>query len=117
MKLVVVESPAKAKTINKYLGKDYKVLASYGHIRDLPSKNGSVDPDNDFEMVWEADSKSSKRITDIANAAEITLFGEQYRQELIDTARGARDGDKVVIEAEAEPHKLPLAEDSSPAHP
>ncbi|MCA8890472.1 MAG: type I DNA topoisomerase, partial [Hyphomonas sp.] len=68
MKLVVVESPAKAKTINKYLGKDYKVLASYGHIRDLPSKNGSVDPDNDFEMVWEADSKSSKRISDIANA-------------------------------------------------
>ncbi|MDP1556600.1 MAG: toprim domain-containing protein, partial [Hyphomonas sp.] len=68
MKLVVVESPAKAKTINKYLGKDYKVLASYGHIRDLPSKNGSVDPDNDFEMVWEADSKSAKRISDIANA-------------------------------------------------
>ena len=68
MKLVVVESPAKAKTINKYLGKDYKVLASYGHIRDLPSKNGSVDPDNDFEMIWEADSKSSKRISDIASA-------------------------------------------------
>lgn len=68
MKLVVVESPAKAKTINKYLGKDYKVLASYGHIRDLPSKNGSVDPDNDFEMVWEADAKSAKRISDIANA-------------------------------------------------
>lgn len=68
MKLVVVESPAKAKTINKYLGKDYKVLASYGHIRDLPSKNGSVDPENDFEMVWEADAKSAKRISDIANA-------------------------------------------------
>ena len=68
MKLVVVESPAKAKTINKYLGKDYKVLASYGHIRDLPSKNGSVDPDNDFAMVWEADSKSSKRISEIAAA-------------------------------------------------
>ena len=49
MKLVVVESPAKAKTINKYLGSDYKVLASYGHIRDLPSKDGSVDPDHDFE--------------------------------------------------------------------
>jgi DNA topoisomerase-1 len=68
MKLVVVESPAKAKTINKYLGKDYKVLASYGHIRDLPSKNGSVDPDNDFEMVWEADAKSAKRISEIAAA-------------------------------------------------
>lgn len=50
MKLVVVESPAKAKTINKYLGKDYKVLASYGHIRDLPSKDGSVDPEKDFSM-------------------------------------------------------------------
>ncbi len=68
MKLVVVESPAKAKTINKYLGKDYVVLASYGHVRDLPSKNGSVDPDNDFEMVWEADPKGAKRISDIANA-------------------------------------------------
>jgi DNA topoisomerase-1 len=68
MKLVVVESPAKAKTINKYLGKDYKVLASYGHIRDLPSKNGSVDPENDFEMIWEADAKSAKRISDIVNA-------------------------------------------------
>ena len=50
MNLVIVESPAKAKTINKYLGDNYKVLASYGHIRDLPSKNGSVDPDQDFKM-------------------------------------------------------------------
>ncbi|MCL4144122.1 UNVERIFIED_CONTAM: hypothetical protein GTU68_004720 [Idotea baltica] len=68
MKVVVVESPAKAKTIEKYLGPNHTVLASYGHIRDLPSKNGSVDPDNDFEMIWEADSKSSKRVTDIAKA-------------------------------------------------
>ena len=52
MNLVIVESPAKAKTINKYLGKDYLVLASYGHIRDLPSKNGSVDPKNNFEMFF-----------------------------------------------------------------
>ena len=52
MNLVIVESPAKAKTINKYLGDKYKVLASYGHIRDLPSKNGSVDPDQDFKMEW-----------------------------------------------------------------
>jgi len=52
MNLVIVESPAKAKTINKYLGDNYKVLASYGHIRDLPSKNGSVDPDQDFKMEW-----------------------------------------------------------------
>ena len=55
MNLVIVESPAKAKTINKYLGKDYKVLASYGHVRDLPSKNGSVDPENNFQMLWEID--------------------------------------------------------------
>ena len=60
MNLVIVESPAKAKTINKYLGDDYKVLASYGHIRDLPSKNGSVDPDQDFKMEWEVDSFSKK---------------------------------------------------------
>ena len=52
MNLVVVESPSKAKTINKYLGKNYIVLASYGHIRDLPSKNGSVDPENKFKMLW-----------------------------------------------------------------
>ena len=56
MNLVIVESPAKAKTINKYLGSDYTVLASYGHIRDLPSKNGSVDPKNSFKMIWEVDS-------------------------------------------------------------
>ncbi|MEK9681140.1 MAG: toprim domain-containing protein, partial [Pelagibacteraceae bacterium] len=53
MNLVIVESPAKAKTINKYLGENYIVLASYGHVRDLPSKNGSVDTDNNFNMTWE----------------------------------------------------------------
>ena len=58
MNLVIVESPAKAKTINKYLGNNYTVLASYGHIRDLPSKNGSVDPDQNFKMEWEVDSFS-----------------------------------------------------------
>ena len=58
MNLVIVESPAKAKTINKYLGDNYIVLASYGHIRDLPSKNGSVDPENNFKMEWEVDSFS-----------------------------------------------------------
>jgi DNA topoisomerase-1 len=62
MIVVVVESPAKAKTINKYLGSDYKVLASYGHIRDLPSKDGSVEPDNDFAMSWEVDGKAAKRV-------------------------------------------------------
>ena len=70
MKTVIVESPAKAKTINKYLGKDYKVLASFGHIRDLPSKDGSVDTENDFAMTWEVDSDSKKRIKDIADSAK-----------------------------------------------
>jgi DNA topoisomerase-1 len=70
MKLVIVESPAKAKTINKYLGDNYIVLASYGHIRDLPSKNGSVDPDNNFKMEWEVDSFSKKYIKEITDAAK-----------------------------------------------
>jgi DNA topoisomerase I len=68
MTVVVVESATKAKTINKYLGKDFTVLASYGHIRDLPAKDGSVRPDDDFSMDWEVDSKSAKRVADIANA-------------------------------------------------
>ena len=70
MNLVVVESPAKAKTINKYLGDDYIVLASYGHIRDLPSKNGSVNPDTNFSMEWEVDSFSKKYLKEISDAAK-----------------------------------------------
>ena len=68
--VVVVESPAKAKTINKYLGPGYTVLASYGHIRDLPSKDGSVRPDADFEMDWEIDARSEKHIKAIADAVK-----------------------------------------------
>ena len=68
MNIVVVESPSKAKTINKYLGSGYEVLASFGHIRDLPPKDGSVDPDNDFRMLWEVDPQSQKRMNDIARA-------------------------------------------------
>ena len=68
MPVVVVESPAKAKTINKYLGKDYTVLASYGHVRDLPPKNGSVDPDDSFAMKWEVASDSKKHVKAIADA-------------------------------------------------
>jgi DNA topoisomerase-1 len=70
MKVVVVESPGKIKSINKYLGPGYKVLASFGHIRDLPAKDGSVLPDQDFEMSWEVDSASQKRIKDIADAVK-----------------------------------------------
>lgn len=68
MPVVVVESPAKAKTINKYLGDDYIVLASYGHVRDLPPKDGSVDPENGFEMLWEVASDSKKHMKAIADA-------------------------------------------------
>src|SRR5215470_8347648 len=68
MKVVVVESPAKAKTINKYLGSDYKVVASYGHVRDLPAKDGSVLPDSDFAMSWEVDGKSEKHVKTIVQA-------------------------------------------------
>ena len=68
MPVVVVESPAKAKTINSYLGSNYTVLASYGHVRDLPPKDGSVDPDNDFDMLWEVASASKKHVKAIADA-------------------------------------------------
>ena len=68
MPVVVVESPAKAKTINKYLGSDYSVFASYGHVRDLPPKDGSVDPQNNFEMLWEVSTDSKKHIKAISDA-------------------------------------------------
>ena len=68
MKVLVVESPGKVKSINKYLGSGYKVLASFGHVRDLPSKDGSVKPDDDFSMTWEVDANAQKRLKDIADA-------------------------------------------------
>ncbi|MCY6380486.1 type I DNA topoisomerase [Hoeflea prorocentri] len=70
MNVVVVESPAKAKTINKYLGSDYKVLASFGHVRDLPAKDGSVNPDEDFDMTWQVDTASNKRLKEISDAVK-----------------------------------------------
>ena len=70
MNVVVVESPAKAKTINKYLGPGYTVLASYGHVRDLPAKDGSVRPDDGFAMDWEIDGKASKHLKEIAKAVK-----------------------------------------------
>ena len=77
MNLVIVESPAKAKTINKYLGSNYTVLASYGHIRDPPSKNRSVDPENQFKMIWEIDS-----------------FSKKYLKEIVDVVK---DSEKVIL--------------------
>src|SRR5215211_7219402 len=70
MQVVVVESPAKAKTINRYLGPGYEVLASFGHVRDLPAKDGSVDPEADFHMIWEVDAKAQKRLSEIARAVK-----------------------------------------------
>ncbi len=70
MNIVVVESPAKAKTINGYLGRGYEVLASFGHVRDLPAKDGSVDPEHDFHMLWEVDPKSQQRLNSIASAVK-----------------------------------------------
>src|SRR3982750_26731 len=70
MQLVIVESPAKAKTIEKYLGKDYRVLASYGHVRDLPAKDGSVDPEDGFAMEWETYADESKQLKAIADEAK-----------------------------------------------
>jgi len=107
MNVVVVESPAKAKTINKYLGPGYKVLASFGHVRDLPAKDGSVLPDQDFEMVWEVDSASQKRIKDIADAVKSSdaLFlatdpdreGEAISWHVLDVLKKRRViGDKPV---------------------
>ena len=94
MNVVVVESPAKAKTINKYLGSDFTVLASYGHVRDLPSKDGSVDPDSDFAMIWEADPKAQKRINDIAAAVKGPVIGGD---DLLDHVHGIDLGLGVVI--------------------
>src|SRR6476646_1078030 len=70
MQLVIVESPAKAKTIEKYLGKDYKVLASYGHVRDLPAKDGSVRPDEEFAMDWELYGDKQRQVKEITDAAK-----------------------------------------------
>ncbi|MEY9191221.1 DNA topoisomerase IA [Bradyrhizobium ottawaense] len=84
MNIVIVESPAKAKTINKYLGSSYEVLASFGHVRDLPAKNGSVDPDANFKMIWEVDPKAAGRLNDIAkslkNADRLILATDPDRE-------------------------------------
>ena len=70
MPVVVVESPAKARTIGKFIGKDFRILASYGHVRDLKEKDGSVDPDNEFAMIWKSDATPEKHLRAIASALE-----------------------------------------------
>ena len=70
MNVVIVESPGKAKTINNYLGKDFKVMASVGHVRDLPAKDGSVEPDNDFAMHWDLEGRGAKVMKEIAAAVK-----------------------------------------------
>ncbi|HEU5047804.1 MAG TPA: type I DNA topoisomerase [Rickettsiales bacterium] len=103
MNLVIVESPAKAKTINKYLGKDYQVLASFGHVRDLPSKDGSVQPDQDFAMTYEVDADSKKHISAIAKAVKGS-------DKLILATDPDREGEAIswhVLEALRESKALP----------
>ena len=102
MNIVVVESPAKAKTINKYLGSGYEVLASFGHVRDLPAKDGSVDPEHDFRMIWEVDDKSQKRLNDIARAIK-------GANKLILATDPDREGEAIswhVLEVMKEKHAL-----------
>jgi DNA topoisomerase-1 len=102
MKVLVVESPAKAKTINKYLGRDYEVLASFGHIRDLPAKDGSVDPEADFRMLWEIDGRSVKHVSEIAKAV-------RGAEKLILATDPDREGEAIswhVIEALKEKRAL-----------
>lgn len=102
MNLLIVESPAKAGTINKYLGNNYKVLASYGHIRDLPSKKGSVDPDKDFSLIYDVDSKSQKHLKAIADSVKNI-------DKLILATDPDREGESIswhIIEALKERKKL-----------
>ncbi len=128
--LVIVESPAKAKTIGKYLGGDYTVLASYGHVRDLPAKDGSVRPDDDFAMDWEPGDRSKKHLDAIAKAAKtvdrVYLATDPDRegeaiswhvQEILKSKRGLKDLDiqrvsfnevtkRAVLDAVAHPRRL-----------
>src|SRR6266516_1570354 len=102
MKIVVVESPAKAKTIHKYLGPGFEVLASFGHVRDLPAKDGSVDPAADFHMIWQVDPKAAKRLADIAKAMK-------GAKKLILATDPDREGEAIswhVLEVLKEKHAL-----------
>ncbi len=108
MKVVVVESPAKAKTINKYLGRDYHVLASFGHVRDLPSKDGSVQPENDFAMNWQVEGRGQKQLKEIADAVKTAdklilatdpdREGEAISWHIIEALKARRVLNKLPIE-------------------
>ena len=104
MKLVIVESPAKAKTINKYLGPDYKVLASYGHVRDLPSKKGMIEPENGFKFHWAADTRGRERIKEIAAAAK-------NADQIILATDPDREGEAISWHLLDELHKKKLLKD------
>ena len=94
MPVVVVESPAKAKTINKYLGDDYTVLASFGHVRDLPPKDGSVDPDENFAMKWEVAADSKKHLkairAELANFRKFRLLTERWIELSLELSKAKR---------------------------
>src|SRR5712675_1387566 len=103
MNIVVVESPAKAKTINKYLGSGYEVLASYGHVRDLLAKDGSVDPEANFSMLWEVDDKSRQRLNE-KNAikkqtVERVVFNAITKQAVLEAMKHPRDIDGSLVDA------------------
>ena len=103
--VVIVESPAKAKTIKKYLGKDFDVIASFGHVRDLPSKDGSVDPENGFAMIWEKDARGKKHLQEITKlvkgadciylASDPDREGEAIAWHVIDAIREKKTYQKI----------------------
>src|SRR5258708_13622871 len=104
MNIVVVESPAKAKTINKYLGRGYEVLASFGHVRDLPAKDGSVDPEHNFRMLWEVDAKAQKHLNEIVRAVK-------GADKLILATDPAREGEAISC------HVLEVLRETKPPNP
>ena len=113
--LVIVESPAKAKTIEKYLGSDYRVLASYGHVRDLPAKDGSVDPDHGFAMDWENYADKAKQLKAItgniagasANLKNFSSSGlRQYEQLAVDARKAVDALDQTIKSIERDPSQF-----------